>query len=117
MKQETYTLQISLNETKMIPQLGWNIQISESSHKSQADRGAVAVLIDDGERKAETRWSFDSKGFETAWRGVGGRRYNPENNAYEEVYFSGWSIRLDSIDERRSNNAAQTITCTILKTP
>ena len=120
MKQEDlseYTIQLLLKETETIPRLGWRINISESSHKSQADRGAVAVLIDDGERKAETRWSFSSKGFDQAWKPVGGRIFNAEKGIYEEVYLSGWRIRLDSIDTRRSNNAPASITCTISKEP
>ena len=116
-EEQKYTLQISLNEKKAIPALGWELQISESSHKSQADRGAVALRIHDGKHNTETRWFFTSQGFDKAWKSIGGRIYNKEKSIYEERYLSGWQIKLDSIDTRRSNNAAQSITCTIRRAP
>ena len=108
------TIQLSTkNSPAPIPDTSLKLNISESSHKSQAPIGRVCVLVDNGTKKAETCWATSAGAFDTDWKSLGGRRWVTEKNAYEEIYIEGWEIRLDSIDEIHSNASAKTISISI----
>ena len=108
------TIQLSTkNAPVSITDTNFKLNISESSHKSRAPVGRVCVLVDNGSKKAETCWVTESGVFEKDWKTIGGRRWVSESNAYEEIYITGWQIKLNSIDDTHANASAKTITVSL----
>jgi len=81
------------------------VRISESSAKIRAPVTGLGVMVRDGQRLAEVRWTIESGKFDGSWLPIAGRFWHPENKRYEEGAVPGWVLRLVSLDDFSSNGA------------
>ncbi|PKN46518.1 MAG: hypothetical protein CVU59_05810 [Deltaproteobacteria bacterium HGW-Deltaproteobacteria-17] len=110
---------ISLSGETFVSVAGTQLQarISESSAKIRAPVTGLGVMIRDGGRLAEVRWTIESGKFDGSWLPIAGRFWHPEKKQYEEGEIPGWVIRLVSLDDFSSNGAPISATIELRRSP
>jgi len=88
-----------------VPGTPLQVRISESSAKIRAPVTGLGVMVRDGARLAEVRWTIESGKFDGSWLPIAGRFWHPVNQRYEEGAVPGWVIRLVSLNDFSSNGA------------